>query len=342
MTPGGARLGRKIAAALGDAELHLSAALAGAIPGAVPFERLADAVAGRFRAHRGHVFVMATGIVVRLIAPHMRHKTIDPAVVVVDEGGRHAISLLSGHLGGGNRLAQDVAHVLGCEAVITTATDTCRVPAIDLIAQERHLAIENPEAIKHVNMALLTGSPIAVHDPYRFLENALPPRQTVTAVDPPAPAEDGMAGISVDDACRELPGRWLRLRPPTLVAGLGCNRGTAADELRGFLLETLAANRLAAGSAACLATIDIKRDEPGLIALAGELAVPLVFFSKAELNRVRGVASPSAMVMKHVGVESVCEAAAILGAGNGSLIVPKRRRGNVTVAIARNASMSSA
>jgi cobalt-precorrin 5A hydrolase len=144
----------------------------------------------------------------------------------------------------------------------------------------------------------------------------------------------------VDDIRQELPPRTLRLRPPTLVAGMGCNRNTDMAEMKALLLETLDANRLAAGSLSCLASIDIKQDEPGLIALAKDLAVPLVFFPRDELNRARGVASPSAMVKKHVGVESVCEAAAILAAHNGRLIVPKQRTQNVTVAIARKAFTS--
>ena len=340
ITPNGARLALRLADDIGPADLHLSASLAAAVARALPFERLADAVSASFDRYRRHVFIMSTGIVVRVIAGCLRRKTVDPAVVVVDEAGRHAISLLSGHLGGANRLAAAVADAVGGVPVITTATDVNQLPAIDVIAQQRNLRIENPEAIKHVNMALLTGAPIVVHDPYAFLEGTLPPGPTTLTAEPEADLAPGAAGVSVADTRRALGDRWLRLRPPILAAGMGCNRNTPADEMRDLLARVLEASRLVVGSLTCLATIDIKRDEPGLIALAAELAVPLKLYSKQELNRVRGVASPSAMVKKHVGVESVCEAAAILATDNGSLIVSKQRTRNVTLAIARKAFTS--
>jgi cobalt-precorrin 5A hydrolase len=341
ITPNGAALASTIAGCMPRADLFVSTPLSAEVSGAATFDRLADAVAANFSAYRGHVFIMSTGIVVRMIAPHLRHKTSDPAVVVVDEGGRHAISLVSGHIGGANRLAAAVAEAVGAEPVITTATDIQGVPAIDLIAGRRHLAIENPGAIKHVNMALLTGSRIVVHDPYGWLESALPTKHVTRVAVNPEGLDPGDAAISVDDTRRDLSPRWLRLRPPALIAGMGCNRNTPGSEIKQLLSEVLEHHRLAAGSLAGLATIDIKRDEPGLIALAEELALPLTFFTKEQLNRVRGVASPSARVKKHVGVESVCEAAAILGSDNGRLIVPKQRTKNVTVAIARRASLSS-
>jgi cobalt-precorrin 5A hydrolase len=128
----------------------------------------------KIRQYTGHIFIMSTGIVVRVIAPLIRHKTEDPAVVVVDDRGMHAISLLSGHLGGANELAQKIAGIIGAKPVITTATDVNLVPAIDVLAKEKSLFIENPEAIKTVNMALLRGDKIHVHDPFSFLANCLP------------------------------------------------------------------------------------------------------------------------------------------------------------------------
>ena len=341
ITPDGAALAKAVADAITGSDLFVSASLADRMPGAATFGRLADAVAAHFSAYRGHVFIMSTGIVVRTIATRLRHKAQDPAVVVMDEGGRHAISLVSGHIGGANRLAAVVAEAVGAEPVITTATDVQGVPAIDLIAGRRQLAIENPEAIKHVNMALLTGSRIAVHDPYGFLGSALPEGQVTVVAENPEGQHPGDAAISVDDIRRDLSHRWLRLRPPVLAAGVGCNRNTPVSEIKGLLTEVLEDHRLAAGSLTCLATIDIKRDEAGLVALAEEMALPLKFYSREQLDRVRGVANPSAMVKKHVGVDSVCEAAAILGTDNGRLIVPKQRTKNVTVAIARRASLSS-
>jgi len=160
ITPNGAALAVRIAAALPGADVFATDRLEGLPESAVRFRSLAEAVAGHFHRCDGHVFIMATGIVVRSVAGLLVHKTADPAVVVVDDRGTFAVSLLSGHLGGANRLAGQVAAAIGAQPVITTATDVNAVPAIDVLAAERGLKIENPQAIKTVNMALLTGSPV--------------------------------------------------------------------------------------------------------------------------------------------------------------------------------------
>jgi cobalt-precorrin 5A hydrolase len=329
ITPNGAALASKIAAGIPKAEVYVAQKIAG--PTEVRrFDSLAQAVAECFQRYTGHVFIMATGIVVRTVAPLMIHKTRDPAVVVVDDRGQFAISLLSGHLGGANTLAKQVALAIDAQPVITTATDVNAVPAIDVLAQEAGMAIENPQAIKTVNMALLTGAAVEVHDPFGLVSNRIP---NARAIGPGGPL---VARVFVDDRLLDAPAGALVLRPPSLVAGIGCNRGTAADEIRGLLLATLREAGLCRTSLRGLASIDLKADEPGLIALAQELGLPLEFFGREEINRVGGVVpTPSAMVEKHIGVKSVCEATAILATRGGELVVPKRTTHNATVAIAR-------
>ena len=139
----------------------------------------------------------------------------------------------------------------------------------------------------------------------------------------------------IDDAIHDLPSRALILRPPSLVAGVGCNRGTDSEEISAHLKEVLDCHRLASASVTCLASIDVKNDEAGLIAVAESLELPLIFFKREELNQAKGIKNPSPVVEKHVGVKSVCEAAEILAARNGTLVVPKQATQNVTVAIAR-------
>ena len=340
LTPGGVRLAKSIAAGLPGSTLLVSEKVAAAAPGAETFPRIVAAVNRHFNAFDGHVFVMATGIVVRSIARHLDHKTRDPAVVVCDEAGRHAISLISGHVGGANRLARKVAAITGGEPVITTATDVNRVPAVDSIAVEQGVAIENPAAIKSVNMALLTGTPIHIHDPGGRIVGQLPPNQVVPC--PPEGLANGTAAVFVDHIRLDLPPHVLVLRPASLVAGVGCNRGTNADEIRGLLERTFADNGLALTSLRALATVDLKADEPGLLTLADHLAIPLTIFSRDRLAQVTQVPSPSAMVEKHIGVKSVCEAAALLATHRGRLIVPKQKTRNVTVAVALDGSLSSA
>ena len=165
ITPNGADLARSMAREMTGSRLFLSERVAGEADGAIGFKRLKDAINSQFPRYTSHVFIMATGIVVRTIGKHLIHKTKDPAVVVCDEAGQFAISLVSGHVGGANNLARKVARITGGQPVITTATDVNRVPAIDVIAVQAGLAIENPEAIKAVNMALLTGQPVALVSP---------------------------------------------------------------------------------------------------------------------------------------------------------------------------------
>ena len=351
ITLNGAELGHRISKDLDRTNLFVSRSLA------VPvndynrvsrFDNLAQALSRVFEQYRAHVFIMATGIVVRVVAPLIQHKTVDPAVVVIDDHGRHAVSLLSGHLGGANALTRELAKLIDAVPVITTATDVNQVPAIDIIAKEKDLHIENPDAIKSVNMAFLTGARILLHDPFHLLRHALPETAVAWGVDIANPDSNGhepgssenLPGVFVDDIQIELPPQILVLRPGSLVAGIGCNRNTAKDEIKGLLLTVMKNHRLAVGSLKCIASVSIKNDEPGLLGLAADLGLPVTFFDKPKLNQVEGIQTPSAMVEKHLGVKSVCEAAAILASNQGTLIVPKHTTPNVTVAIARIACIS--
>jgi cobalt-precorrin 5A hydrolase len=331
ITPNGAALAARIAAAFPNADLFGTDRLDRLPEAAVRFGPLAEAVAAHFRRYAGHVFIMATGIVVRAVAGLLVHKTQDPAVVVVDDRGRFAISLVSGHLGGANRLAGQVAAAIGAQPVITTATDVNAVAAIDVLAGELGLKIENPQAIKTVNMALLSGSPVAVHDPWRFLAGRIPHAVAFNRDAGGIPAR-----VWADDGTAATPADALVLRPPSLVAGIGCNRHTPAAEIKELLFDTLRTAGLARASLRGLASIDLKADEPGLCALAEELDLALEFFNREQIAAVEdAVPNPSAAVAQHIGVKSVCEAAAILASRGGVLIVPKQSSRNTTVAIAR-------
>ena len=347
LTSAGARLGRKLQADFPGSRLFVGHRAHGDLEGTTRFERLADVLPEYFKHYDGHVFIMATGIVVRSVAHLLQQKTEDPAVVVMDECGHHAISLLSGHIGGANTLARQIGDCCGARPVITTATDLQNVPAIDLIAQERGLTIENPAAIRHVSMALLEGRSITLHDPDGRLTGALP--DDCFSSGESANSSNGNKeklpmgpGIWVDDIRVDLPSEILILRPASLFIGMGCNRNTPVSEIRDLVSRVLDDHNLAPTSIAGLASIDLKADEEGLLELAASLAQPFVFFSRDQLASVKDVPSPSTMVEKHVGVKSVCEAAAILASGKGQLIVPKQTTPNVTVAIARKPFTSSA
>ncbi|MBE9581682.1 MAG: cobalamin biosynthesis protein CbiG, partial [Proteobacteria bacterium] len=162
LTHQGASLGKTLTEKI-EGDLFLPSRIADAY-GGIPFNHLMEAVAENFFQYPRQIFIAATGIVVRSIAPHLRSKDSDPAVVVLDQKGRYVISLLSGHLGGANALATEVAQLTGGKAVITTATETEGVPSIDLLAKERNLFIANFGAVKRINMAVLEGKPVQIFD----------------------------------------------------------------------------------------------------------------------------------------------------------------------------------
>jgi cobalt-precorrin 5A hydrolase len=336
LTEEGARTAETLAGRL-DGDLFLPRGLSAEFEGK-RFDRLIDLVSATFPRYRRHVFVAAVGIVVRVIAPHIGSKSKDPAVVALDQRGRHAVSVLSGHLGGANRLAREVADLTGGTPVITTATDTEGLPSIDLLAQENGLAIENPSAVKAVNKAILNGQPIQVYDPEDRLglkggeSGELPFRLVAAGGDWGRSAP----GVWVSWKIAEPHPQRLLLHPPVLVAGVGCNRGTEAKEVLALVRETFLAHSLSLMSLQCLSTIEEKRGEEGLVEAARALKVPLLFFESKRLMTVE-VPNPSSTVQRHMGVSSVCEAAALLKSGARDLLVPKTKSRNVTLAIALQA-----
>jgi cobalt-precorrin 5A hydrolase len=339
LTQGGVSLGRRLKAHLASGQLYVAASVHHPKLPAVPFDRLRDAVVQQFGQYEAHVFVMATGIVVRTLADLIGHKSIDPAVLVMDETGRHVISLLSGHLGGANALAYRIAELTGADPVITTATDLRQVPAIDLVAHERGLVIENHDAIRLISAAVLRNAAIALHDPHGCLQGALN-KARVRVIDAAADPVD-CPTVFVDDIQIDLPPEVLILRPASLFVGIGCNRGTPAYEIRELLDAVLAQHGLAPGSLAGFASVDLKSDEAGIVEVAKDFGLELAFFPRSRLAQVSGIRNPSPTVEKHIGIPSVCEAAALLAADNGNLIVPKQTTRNVTMAVARRSFTSS-
>jgi cobalt-precorrin 5A hydrolase/precorrin-3B C17-methyltransferase len=336
LTEQGCRLAERLARRLGGQAFCSRKHAANATAAGFDPEELGRLVADQWRAFEGHVFIMSVGIVVRKIASLLRDKTTDPAVVVCDERGRHAVSLLGGHIGGANRLAVQVAALLGGTPVITTATDAQGLPAFDEIAARLGWHVQNPDAIKHVNSLLLSGRPIAVVWPEailtRFYGNLRPALKLLA---PGARLPAGAQGaVLLDSPVPRGLGRRpaLRLARLPLVVGLGFNRGVSAERLESAIRETL--RELAAPDSAvrAIATIDLKRGDPALTDLAARKGWSVTCHSAAALRQVR-TPNPSAAVEKATGTPSVAEAAALL-TSRGRLILPKRKLGDVTVAVA--------
>ncbi len=327
MTSWGLALAGRIAA-MAPADLFAASRLAeGEVRG---FERIADQVRANFPLYHAHVFVAATGIVVRSIAPLLQSKTTDPAVVVCDQDGEHVVSLLSGHLGGANDLARRIAAHLGGRPVITTATDTAGKPAIDTLAQNRNCAIADPTRIVNVNAVLAEGGRVTVHDP----ENRLDLCGDAQMKDSFELVDDPEAEVLV--SWKVVPGPGLILHPRCLCAGIGCRRGVSKEEILRALAQVMVENELAPASLAMLASVDVKADEEGLLEAGRELGLPLEFFAGSVLDDTQ-VPNPSERVREKIGVGSVCEAASVQAALKMSprtrLIVPKTISGNVTVAV---------
>ncbi|MFH2091405.1 MAG: cobalt-precorrin 5A hydrolase [Pseudomonadota bacterium] len=359
ITPNGKALGQKIQNKIRGAVLFVSKNSLGACPvdhETMCFENLAAEIAQQFNCFSGHVFIFSTGIAVRMIAPLLQSKTIDPAVVVVDDSGKHAISLLSGHIGGANQLTETISAIIGAQPVITTATDVNQIPAIDLIAKNLGLFIETPENIKHINMAFLMNNPVFLYDPLEYITPHLPQSFWIEQTGPMS--QEKASSLTHTIFCSpetdSVPRETLILRPLVLSVGIGCNRGTSMETIKTFLELTFKAAGLSTNSILKLATVDVKKDEAGLLAMAQKMQISLDFYSRDDLNFVTNVPTPSKTVEKHLGVKSVCEAAALLSAGwldkncfsqtalcanhlllkRGGLILPKQKNKDVTIAVA--------
>jgi cobalt-precorrin 5A hydrolase len=336
LTPAGAALGRRLSDKMAGSTLWLPAKLQGEYPEAKPFESLKIVFEEAFAATCPVVGIMATGIVVRHVAPLLQGKDSDPAVVVMDEQGRFAISLLSGHLGGANDLARRVADLMGATPVITTATDVQGLPALDTIAARLGLGIEDLGTVKLIHMALLQGQKVRLVDPGGYLRGELAGCQELFELGPEEPDYLRQPGPAVYVGCRnyQWPEGWLRLRPKNLAAGMGCNKGTPVTEILELVHATFGRYNLSLQSLQTLATIAAKQDEAGLKTAAQRLGVHFIWYTKEELAEMP-VPNPSAMVQRHMGVASVCEAAALKAAGAGKLLVPKQKTANVTLAVAQ-------
>ena len=338
LTPDGTAIAATIAAKFPGATIFTGKTIPSPPVGARRFTVLAEAVGREFKHFEAHVFVMAVGIVVRMIAPHIGAKQTDPAVVVVDDTGRFAVSLLSGHSNGANGLAGLIGQFTGAIPVVTTATDNAGVPAIDLLAKKHALFIENPEVVKVISMAFLTGQRVWRHDPWKILDTELK-----DYTDPKPAMIDDIASAStpgifidhtIDHQIRKFSEKVLVARPRTLAVGSGCNSGTSADEIICAVQAVFDQYGLSTSSILHFVTIEMKTREPGLIEAAAYFNRPLIGFSKEELSSVKNVPNPSVMVHKHMGVTSVCEAAAILSIHTEILLVPKQKTKNTTIAVA--------
>ncbi|HBC94671.1 MAG TPA: cobalamin biosynthesis protein CbiG [Pelotomaculum sp.] len=321
-----------------EIDVLVPAKFAADFPGSRPYKQsLRQLCSEIFQQYSCLVMVMALGIVFRTMAPCLGNKRTDPAVVVMDEMGRFAISALSGHVGGANDMARYIQSKLGSLAVITTATDVQGLPAVDLLARDYNLAVEPLHHLKTVSAAMVNGE-----DVHFYLDGVA--KITEIAQYHPEPIDNYLQspkkGIIVFITSRLIagpPSESLFLRPRHLVVGLGCRTGISAPAVKAAVEQALILADRSLASVRLLATIDLRSGEAGLVQAAYEMGLPLVSFSRSEIAGVLDVKgrdlSYSQFVQDRIGVGGVCEPVALLAAPAARLILRKRAFNGVTVAI---------
>lgn len=363
ISPKGTALARALAAALsGDKTLYLESRLANEGNDAVLFDLpLRPVLQQLFAEYRSLVLFMPVGAAVRLLAPCLQDKHHDPAVVCVDDAGRFAVSLLSGHVGGADLLTQEVSRILGATPVITSASYVTGTLAVDLLGQEFSWYLEAESlAVTRASAAVVNGELVGVYqeagESNWWPDNRpLPENIRVYPSLEALAASPCVAALIIAD--RENLVAWclggeigdkfvVLYRPRTLVVGMGCRRGVPAGELEQLLINTFQQHNLALKSLRCVATAELKKDEPGINQLADKYGVPVYCFGAEELNQVfqsavsgqpSAVSRPTASAAAHrlLGLWGVSEPAALLASEGKELLVTRVKTARATIAVAR-------
>lgn len=307
-----------------------------------------------FAAYDCHIFIISVGAVVRMIAPLLKNKKVDPAVVCIDDAARFSICVLSGHVGRGNIFTERIAAALGAQSVVTTASDAIGTLTVDILGRDLGWTLDDADrnvtrgcaAVVNATKVLFvqeTGEP-----DWWPAEKPLPDGvRYAISLEGVAPSDFEILLIATDREIGEShPAHWenaVIYRPKSLVLGIGCDKGTAPDLVERGVMAVLTRHGLSSKSVKELATIDVKKDEPALLALSERYGWPLRIYPAAQLDVVPGIQNPSEKVKQHVGSRGVSEPAALLAAGVEELLVPKQiytepgAGRSMTLAVARRA-----
>lgn len=291
------------------------------------------------------LFIGAAGIAVRYIAPYVKDKFTDSAVVVADEAGQYVIPLLSGHVGGAAELADQVAELLGAVSVHTTATDVRKKFAADVFAKKNALHITDREAAKRISAAVLDEEPIGIYAEGEYAENAVKNSEEMFSDEVwICNTEEVMKyryRVVVSDSFPAADENTLLLKPKNVIVGLGCRKGISEELLEKGLLKILKENNLDMEQVEVIVSIDLKKEERAVLSLAEKYQVPFLTYPAEMLKEIKEVSSSSSFVEKVTGVDNVCERAALTYCKEhckySELILGKRTEESMTVAIARRA-----
>ncbi|MFQ5887985.1 MAG: cobalt-precorrin 5A hydrolase [Candidatus Hydrothermarchaeales archaeon] len=335
VTKNGVETGKKIGDALDEeTTLYVNKKFAG--KGMETIDRpFADFVGELFQTVDAVIFVMALGIVVRSISRHVKDKRTDPAVVVVDEMGKQSISLLSGHLGGANDLANLIAEKIGAKAVVTTATDIQGKPSVEELAKVFSLEIQDFEKAKAVNAAIVNGEEVGIFSDFRLpfdLKDNLYFNNS-NEIEKKGKVFDALV-IITNKKVDGVGAPHIILRPKNLIIGIGSKKSVAKEDVLGAIYHALDQADLSVDSVKLLATADFKSKEEGIIGASEELGIPLKAIEKEKIKEIEDNFDQSVYVSKKVGVGAVSEPAAVLAGENARLVQKKTNLKGVTAAIA--------
>lgn len=277
----------------------------------------------------GIIFISSTGIAVRAIAPYIQCKDKDPGVVVVDLSCRYAINILSGHLGGGNELTLKVAEILGAEPVITTATDRMNIIGPDMLAKNNDLIISDMKMAKEIAALLVDNKIVGIKDDYNLIQMSkgyeridVVKENSIWITNKIKSAEDDE---NIDYS------KVLKLIKKDIVLGIGCRRNTSFEKLRKFIEESLIKYNIHKQAVNKIVSVDVKKDEQGIIELAEYLGCPFITFTREEIKTVQDKYEGSPFVLKTLGITGVCEPSVDLA--GAQIIEGKIKHEGMTLAI---------
>jgi cobalt-precorrin 5A hydrolase len=296
-----------------------------------------------FQQYKGIIIIISLGAVVRMIAPLLKDKKTDPGVVVVDDKGENVISVLSGHIGGANELTREIAALLKAHPVITTASDVQKTIPVDLFGKRFGWVWDSAEKLTPVSASVVNEEKVAViqesgEKGWWHYDTLIPGNINSYSSIEEAEKDGFQAALVVTHRLlkeeeKHVLDNGVLYRPKNIVLGMGCNRGTSASEIESVMLETLEELQFSVKSVKAISTIDLKKDEEGLLQVAKKYGLEFSYYTPEELNEVE-IKNPSETVFKYTGAYGVSEPAALLKSGASELYLEKKKSGNVTISVA--------